>query len=502
MMATAYKKFQKLNIDTSIIGLARSESESRYFCTPKGAKVIGWAGADGIHYAFVHGFGETVFAISPMNTSGNYVHPVARNFRDFLRLLLACGDAAALEQAHLWNQTQFDTFFNANPLTAEQREILDVVRDKLRLVPMAQPFAYIKALQAEFDYSRIKYTKDYYEWVPAEPKIPEWKVYFEGNFWGHHGRERAGKEISLDQQFIWGEDLWLIPSIYTCSNGLVMDFCVQVSAERIRSFVDKWEISVESNGIDFSDEARMQIDAENPLSLHMNPKIMLNGTVLSFAHGCGLSWNPCFPEGNDIAAESVIRHYDLDPTCGWAISRASFPWMAKRKPLLKELSVTLIQEPNAIMGPHFHASAPGECVEFTHPTTGVLHTLTMQYIERKNISHEHLGCQNQEFPTNFVVMTYTVTPDLPEGAFTVTDCVRSDRPRQKGGGINEPQADNSDCIGIIGGSVGQAAIQISGSGQGEFRTTCSALHFEPVDEVDWRIVFSEKKRDDVTVKLI
>lgn len=502
MMATLYERYQKLNIDGSAVGLARGESESHYFCTPKGAKVIGWAGADGIHYCFVRGFGEMVFAISPMNTPGNYVHPVARDFKDFLRLLLACGDAAALEQVYLWDQTQFDAFLQDNSLAAEQQAILDDVRDELKLVPMAQPFAYIKALQAEFDYTRINYTDDYYECVPVESKIPEWKVYFEGNFWGHPGRERAGKEIVLDKQFVWGEEVWQIPSIYICSKGLVIDFCVKVPAERIRSFVDKWKLSVESDGAGFSDEQRMQIESENPLSIRINPKITLNGMDQTFAHGCGVSWNPCFQEGNNLAAKSVLEHYGLDSTDGWAVWRAAFPWMKKRKSLIETLSVTLRQEPMAVLGPHFNTSTPGECFDFTHPTIGVQHTLTVQGYERQTIDHEHFGCQNQEFPTHFIVMRYKLSPDLPEGAFTITDCLRSDRPRQKRGSINESQADNSVCIGIIGGADGQAAIQISGSGQSEFRTACSALHFEPVGEVEWRIVFYEKRRDDVTVVLI
>lgn len=501
-MATLYDRYQKLNIDSSIIGLVRGESESHYFCTPGGAKVIGWAGADGIHYCFVRGFGEMVFAVSPMNTKGNYVHPLARDFKDFLRLLMTCGDTAALEQASFMDQSQFDTFLRDNPLTAEQQVILAAIKDKFSLVPMEQPFDYIKALQANFDYSRIKYTEDYYAWVPAEPKIPEWKVYFEGNFWGHQGRERAGKEIAMNKQFVWGEEVWHIPSIYICSKGLVMDFCVQVPADRIRSFMDKWELSIENDGADYSDEQRMQIEAENPLSIHVNPKLMLNGTVHSFTHGCGVSWNPCFPESNDPAAKSVIQHYGLDPTIGWGVWRAAFPWMKKLRPLIEMLSVTLLQEPVAVLGPHFLASKSGEHVDFAHPTTGVQHTLTVLNYEQQRISHEHFGCQNQEFPTHFVLMTYTLTPDLPEGAVMVTDTVRSDRPRQKGGGLNEPQADSSACIGIIGGADGQAAIQISGSGQGEYHTACSALHFEPVDEVEWRIMFYEKRRDDVTVALI
>lgn len=501
-MATLFERYQKLNMASSIIGLARGESDSHYFCTPKGAKVIGWAGADGIHYCFVRGFGEMVFAVSPMNTPGNYVHLLARDFKDFLRLLLTCGDAVVLEQASFMEQSQFDAYLRDNPIAAEQQVILDAIRDKFSLVPMDQPFEYIKALQAEFDYSRIKYTEAYYEWVPADPKIPEWKVYFEGNFWGHHVRERAGKEIALDKQFVWGEEVWRIPSVYICSKGLVMDFCMQVPAERIRSFIDKWELSIENDRADFSDEQRMQIEAENPLSIHVNPKLMLNGKVHSFAHGCGVSWNPCFQEGNDLAAKSVIQHYGLDPTNGWAVWRAAFPWMKKRKLLIKTLSVTLLQEPVAVLGPHFRASTTGERFDFAHPTTGIQHTLTVQDYERQNLSPEHFGCQNQEFPMHFIVMTYTLTPDLPESALMVTDCVRSDRPRQKDGGLNEPQADNSACIGIIGGANGQAAIQISRSGESECRTACSALHFEPVDEVEWRIVFYEKRRNDVTAVLI
>lgn len=49
---------------------------------------------------------------------------------------------------------------------------------------MEQQWTYIKELQTSFDYSKIKYTEDYYDTdmnPDAEPTIPEWKVYFEGN---------------------------------------------------------------------------------------------------------------------------------------------------------------------------------------------------------------------------------------------------------------------------------------------------------------------------------
>ncbi|KJR46318.1 hypothetical protein UF75_3291 [Desulfosporosinus sp. I2] len=153
-------------------------------------------------------------------------------------------------------------------------------------------------------------------------------------------------------------------------------------------------------------------------------------------------------------------------------------------------------------GPHFHVPAPGERIEFTHPTTGAQHTLTVQEYEQHEMSHEHFDSQNQEFPTHYIVMSYTLSPDLPEGAFTVTDCIRSDQPRQKRTNPNEPQAFNSICIGIIGGADGPTAIIFGGSGQGKLHVACSALHFEPVDDVEWRMVFHEKRREDVTVELM
>ena len=67
--------FFRSKLDLSNIGLQRGEKESGYFCTPVGAKVIGWAGVDGIHFCTVKGFGELIFAVNPTYDPGHYVHP-------------------------------------------------------------------------------------------------------------------------------------------------------------------------------------------------------------------------------------------------------------------------------------------------------------------------------------------------------------------------------------------------------------------------------------------
>ncbi|MEL7625194.1 MAG: hypothetical protein AAGU12_16640 [Clostridiales bacterium] len=502
MMAT-YKKYLKLNIDSSSIGLEQGESQNNYFCTPMGASIIGWAGVDGIHFCFLRGFGQMVFAVSPMNTPGNYVHPLAQNFKDFLRLLLACGHTAALEQAWCWDQAQFDEFLWENAPTTGQAAALAIIREKLVLTPIDRPFAYIKELQAGFDYSRIKYTEDYYDFVSDEPQMPEWQVYFDGSFRGRHGRERAGKEISLNRQFVWANEAWSIPAIYICSKSLVVDFCLQVSPERIRAFMDKWKLSADSEETGFADEERRQFITDNPLNINMNPKAVLNGTELSSSHGCGLYWNPCSSEGNSLEAESAVQHYGLDPDQAYAIWRSAFPWKTKRKPQIKTLSLVLIQEPVPVAGPPFRVSLPGEQIELEHPATGEKYTLTVQEYEQQKFSAEHFNDPRQEFPEHYTMMSYTILPDPPAGAFTVTDCLPSDRPRQKHAQPNAPQVTNSVCcIGIIGYADGPTAIALNGGNEAKVRAACSALHFEPEDEVEWRIVFYEKKCEDMVVELI
>lgn len=46
---TVYEKFRNLDMDFSLIGLEKGDEEGGYFCTPIGAKVIGWE-CEGIHY--------------------------------------------------------------------------------------------------------------------------------------------------------------------------------------------------------------------------------------------------------------------------------------------------------------------------------------------------------------------------------------------------------------------------------------------------------------------
>ncbi len=61
MEKLTYRQFLKTDVELSVLGVMRVEEPfEAYFCTPKGARIFARSGADGIHFCFVRGFGETV----------------------------------------------------------------------------------------------------------------------------------------------------------------------------------------------------------------------------------------------------------------------------------------------------------------------------------------------------------------------------------------------------------------------------------------------------------
>lgn len=511
IMAICYDSFTEMGIDLSPVGVIAGANMVACFCTPKNAEIFGYAGVDGIHYCFVSGFGDMVFTASPMNTPGNYIHPVAKSFEDFLRLLLSCGDAAAIEQAWMWDLPEFETFLQDNQPTQEQEAVLTELTAKTGLRPMEQPWQYIKALQDSFDISKIEFTEDYYDpdMNPnAEPVPPPWEVYFEGNFWGHHGRDKAGTEIPIRREFEFAGRQWMVPAVYSCGKGLVIDICMRVLPEDILAFMKKWGLTVENERErTFTREERMEMDAENPLSLDYGCKAILNGKELSSSHGCGTSYNPCLPEGfaNELEAKWVIDHYGLYPSYGWLIWRCSFPWITKKRPNIKSLSLLLHPEPTPIPGPHFRVKAPGDSFSFTHPETGVVHTLAVAEYKRQTMDFSRMSNQDLEYPPNYIVMSYIVSPALSQKKITIGDCSDSDQPRAKSiptENVYLPKAKAAVVIGIIGGADGPVAFMTGTPSQEKPVFVCSSPHFEPVDDVEWRITFRVNHFEEKTVELV
>ncbi len=507
-MTLTYKKFLALGIDLSPLGWETNRTSAPYFCTPRGAKILGWAGVDGIHYCTVRGFGDLIFAVSPMNF-GDYVHPIARSFEDVLRLLLSCVDMAALEQCFAWDEEQYKAFLIDCPATAEQQAVLDAIREKTGLAPMEDAFGYVKQLQTEFDLSAIPYTEDYYDedMNPAAPQEPpKWEVYFDGNFWGHAPKQKPGREIPLGTQFEWAGHHWVIPAVYACGKGLVVDYCMRIEPWLIEAFIDKWDLTVEDEGSKrFSREERMRMELDNPMQLDFYGILHLNGKEVRPGHSCGCMWNPCLPPQytGDSEGKSLAQHYGLDLNFGWMFWRSSYLWPTKRKSEIKEMSVTMEQEKVRIPGPHFQVEKSGDTFRFIWPEKGTEHTLTVQEYEAQTFDLGRLP-DSLEYPTHHHIMSYTITPPLPEGVLTIQDCTEGDSPRPKKvvSGNGSPVAMHDACaIGIIGGADGPTAI-IYGNAAGKLHAACSSLHFDPVERVQWRMVFFEKPFEDGLFKLL
>ena len=502
------KSFKKTKIDLSLLGFDMNGDFELYYCTPKKAQIIASSGIDGIHYCTIPQFGEIIFAVSPMNF-GDCVHPISRSFEDLLRLLLHCGDIAALEQCYAWDEEQYKAFLIDCPITEKQQAILDEIKNKCGLEPIVDSFSYVKELQAEFDLSQIPYAEDYYdpEMNAAAPEVAtEWAVYYKHDFWNRNAKGKPGEEIAINKTFSWGDEIWHIPAVYSCSKGLVVDFCIEIQPEKEKAFIDKW-YPVLSKDENISNELREQIEQENPIDVNFRTHLKVNGKPVIAKHGNSVQWLPesCLPDGvrNESESKEIIRHYGLDETKVWSFHRWSFPWSSKRKPEIKSISLKLERDPVTIQGVHFKNPSVGDVFSFVHPISDAEHKLTVLAYEKQEFPRQGFQHEEYEFPTLHTAMTYTLEPELPGRNFQVRDCLQNEQPKRKPRNQFEPQANYDACsIAIIGGADGPTAVFVSGGQNSEQHRALSALRFEHADDIEWKIVFREKMMEDIEVELL
>ena len=518
-MSTIYQKFKKLPVSFSALGLEQFPAASDYFCTPEGAELIGWAGVDGIHYCFIREFGEMVFAVSPCNLPGDYVHPLAYNFEEFLRLMLACHGLDAVEQAHGWGKEMFERYLEENPETPELSEIFSVIQEELGLTPMEQPLEYIKKVQSAFDYKKLRFSEEYWEYVPQETETGEesWEVYFGKGIRCRrpdHAQGKAGTELPVNRQFLWNGNVWHVPSVYVCGKGLVVDFCVEIEPEKIKEFLEKVERYGDREEL-WSEEIREEMHRTNPTDLSFRAELKVNGRKLKQYNGQGFGWMP--PELYKESAawleneeeERLLNYYQLDRGKGWYFQRASFVWATVRKPVIKEVDLTLKAEEVPVTAKRFTTPAAGESIRMLRSATGEEYTVTVQEVEEQQLAAEQMERVHHgelEFPCFYKRMLYTLSPDRPGTQFLIQDCGQSDQPRKKPVPGYEPMPGRSSVasIAVIGGADGPTAFFIAGAGGTEAKqhVACSALHFEPVETIKWKAVFREKLCEDVKVKLL
>ncbi len=493
-----YEQYKKKKFELSAFGIERREGRSDYLCTPKGASVIGWTGVDGIHYCTIKGFREMVFAIEPMADYGRHAFPVAESFEDFLRLLMACGHEAHLEQAHVWSREKYDAFVKENPITKEASEQMRYLQNEYGLAPIDDPYDYLKTIYDGFDYGTIPFKAEYRKLFP-EKEIPTaspkaWRVYFSLGGKGIGG-EKAGAELTIGKRFSWNDCEWYIPSAYVCAKGLILDIFARADADKVNEFFERWDWIKEYG----TPEQAEELQERNPMNLDYGVSAVVNEKSVQSAKALGDAWVKGRIEYQSDLMEEVLDHYGMDPEKCWIWRRISFPWATKTKPAVKRLRLTLAQRPPIVSGDRFRVSEAGQQLRFTHPITNVEHTLTVHEYERETLYFDRQFSGGYLHPDNLVRFSYTVCPELSASQFQITDCRRGDMPRRME--TQRPLHDFESAISLIGGADGPTAV-ITGVpvSSRKLRSACSALTFEPQKQVEWRMTFREKTVEDIHVE--
>lgn len=332
------------------------------------------------------------------------------------------------------------------------------------------------------------------------------KVYYSGNYWGSNRLEQQGKEIPVNKEFLWGGLKWNIPAIYACSKGLVIDFCVEIPKERIENYLKHWNQDKRASGL--SDEELEQMEKENPFSIDIEVVARINGKELEPPRMCAVGWHPWETERELIedVQEELMEVYHCDRNQGWRFIRACFPWKTIRKPKVKTLFLTLREHPKTYSGVQFTTEVSCDRQEITcfHPVSKQEYKITIYECEPTTLSEKSFRFhKSMKIPNYYAVLTYSISPELPQEEFRIQDCVRSDKPKRMDTNSSTPNENSSGSIAVIGGADGPSAIFIAAKDSEEHNRhmACSSLHFTQVLKVEWRTIFYVKECEDYDMEI-
>lgn len=470
-----YAYWRQYGPDLTSLGVIRGtiDPDNRYFCTPVGAIVFGWTGVDGIHFCKIRRFREMIFAVSPANAPGEYVHPIARDFRDFLRLLITLGDANLLEQAWMWDRSRFMT--ERKIVAAEEDPERDgVIRrliKKFSLTPMEDPYGYIHSLQDRFDYTAIPYDPAFSEECLPQPSPAEmpWHVVCAPGFFPRTTRQQRSTEYPVRIPFVMkifdGEPVDAqILSYYICHTGIVID---------------------------------LFLETDDP-TRSIRPTLSANKRTIYNYSGCACTNIPYANDEEteiDSEAAAVFAHYGLSDRRG-LIQRFCFLWKDggwHQEPALKSCVLTLCWEPRFRDIVSFTVRSAGEVVTFSD-FSGISHTLTVVDWEAQNVP---IPAYN---PLYTLAMRYIIDPPLAKAQYVLADVSKFDEDAVQlslGKSIRDDMS--ATAIGIIGGADGPTAILMASNVPD---TTFSRVRAQPFDSADWCLRLLEPESTPVSIVLL
>ena len=141
-----FEKFRNSCLDTSAVGLTVGSEFSYFGATPEGARVIAWAEIYGIHFCYKPG-SDGIYVVEPDAPKDEMVRMVAKNFPEFLGLIVACNHASVLWQFHEMSRGQFNAYLESNKPGMKQRSVLRAIQNIYHPPTVADPYSYLKNLK-------------------------------------------------------------------------------------------------------------------------------------------------------------------------------------------------------------------------------------------------------------------------------------------------------------------------------------------------------------------
>lgn len=329
--------------------------------------------------------------------------------------------------------------------------------------------------------------------------MSDWNVYYDNPSWSEAEEGQAlepGKEIPINKEFLRDGYQWKILSMYTFSEGLVVHLCKRIEKETIKTFYAKWvatrELILQQRVEEIPQEELDMMMDDSPFNTHATTGFSINGLPLQSEGTFFERWNPVQNPVHEEEYKGIynfLDRYSLDEDACWYIIHCKYRWSEKPVESIEKVQLFFEALPTTIAGPRFSITDKDQEISFCRPLGGQEHVLKALSCQPMILSEE-LGLDDQwEYPKHYFQLIYSVTPDLSEDIFYVTDCSCGDSPHQIGQKSDEE-------LHIM--YVGLVALQ---SGSEEIHSASSALYFDPPEKVQWRMVFHEKIREDFTLTL-
>lgn len=331
------------------------------------------------------------------------------------------------------------------------------------------------------------------------------EVYYSGNFGERSGHEKAGTMIPVGTSFQYAGYEWMVPTVYSFKEGMIIDVLRKIPMAQVKAFYDKWGVTDRN----MSKFEREKSESENPLNCSVNFEACINNRKTRADRWSGTAFHSIKEMFCEAEAQEWMEAYELDPGFAWYCCRVRFSWPDKPE-TIDTLSLTLQTRPESLPCEgsfECHIGCQPFDVSFLHPVTGRDFKVHITSCKHEQMDRSLLPAQmmNQYllFPEHYLFLRYYVDLDsAAEGRVHISDCSNGDLPVIKKGGKSRNAA-----IGVIGGAGGPTAISMLTEQENELEEiqleqACSALYFKSIRSVNWCVSVQMPADTPIIIDLI